>query len=89
MLYRTRANRQYCQEHGIRLIGPKLGRPSKQTDKSLRHQELLDEKIRNAIEGKFGESKRCYGLARIMAKLKETSEAGPVKRKKLQGENND
>ena len=33
MIYRTRANQQYCPEHGVRLSGPKLGRPSKQTDK--------------------------------------------------------
>ena len=27
-IYRTRENRSYCKEHGIRLSGPKLGRPS-------------------------------------------------------------
>lgn len=27
-IYRTRENRNYCKEHGIRLSGPKLGRPS-------------------------------------------------------------
>ena len=27
-IYRTRGNRNYCKEHGIRLSGPKLGRPS-------------------------------------------------------------
>ena len=27
-IYRTRENRRYCKEHGIRLSGPKLGRPS-------------------------------------------------------------
>lgn len=73
-IYRTRANWQYCKEHDIRLSGPRLGRPSKQSDKKQRRLELHDEKIRNAIEGKFGEGKRCYGLARIMAKLKNTSE---------------
>ena len=26
-IYRTRANRSYCKEHGIRLSGAKLGRP--------------------------------------------------------------
>ena len=29
--------------------------------------------IRNPIEGKFGEAKRCYSLARIMAKLDNTA----------------
>jgi hypothetical protein len=37
-------------------------------------QERLDARIRNAVEGKFGEGKRFYGLGRIMARLKETSE---------------
>ena len=27
-IYRTRENRSYCKEHGIRLSGPKLGRPN-------------------------------------------------------------
>ena len=72
-IYRTRANWQFCKEHDIRLSGPKLGRPSKQVDKKQRRLELHDEKIRNSIEGKFG-GKRCYGLGRIMAKLKDTSE---------------
>ena len=28
-IYRTRTNIQFCKEHGIRMSGPKLGRPSK------------------------------------------------------------
>lgn len=32
-------------------------------------------KERNAVEGKFGEGKRKYGLSRIAAKLKETAES--------------
>ncbi len=28
-IYRTRENRSYCKKHGIRLSGPKLGRPGK------------------------------------------------------------
>lgn len=73
-IYRTQANIQYCKERGIHLSGPKLGRPPKQTDRKQRQLERHYEKIRNSIEGKFGEAKRCYGLGRIMAKLKETSE---------------
>ena len=34
----------------------------------------MDAKLRNAVEGKFGEGKRKYGLDRIYAKLKETAE---------------
>src|SRR5699024_11604915 len=28
-IYRTRENRKFCKERGIRMSGPKLGRPSK------------------------------------------------------------
>ena len=28
-IYRTRANRNFCKDHGIRISGPKLGRPGK------------------------------------------------------------
>ncbi len=37
-------------------------------------QALEDDRIRNAIEGKFGEGKRRFGLNRIMAKLDNTSQ---------------
>lgn len=30
-IYRTRQNRAFCKEHGIRLSGPKLGRPNAET----------------------------------------------------------
>lgn len=79
-IYRTRANRAYCQARGIRLSGPLLGRPPKQTEDNAaelreqarqRHQDEVD---RIPIEGKFGQGKRRFGLARIMAKLPRTSE---------------
>jgi IS5 family transposase len=41
--------------------------------KSKKKQALEDERIRNAIEGKFGQGKRRFGLNRIMAKLDNTS----------------
>jgi len=37
-------------------------------------QALDDERVRNSIEGKFGQGKRRFGLSCIMAKLQETSE---------------
>ncbi len=74
-IYRSRKNLDYCKAHGIRLSGPRLGRPPK--DKTIhREQKQLarqDEIDRIAIEGKFGQGKRRFGLARIMAKLAETS----------------
>jgi hypothetical protein len=72
-LYRNRNNLAYCKERNIRLSGPKLGRPEKDTTQNKR-RERIDSSMRNAIEGTFGIAKRRYGLGRIMMKLKKTSE---------------
>lgn len=76
-IYRNRENLTYCKEHSIRLSGPKLGRPTAnaQMQKAEKALERLDARMRNAVEGKFGEGKRKYGLDRIYAKLKETAES--------------
>ena len=37
-------------------------------------QTLEDERVRNAIEGKFGQGKRRFMLNRVMAKLASTAE---------------
>jgi len=74
-LYRNQENFKFCKKNGIQLSGPKLGRPPKEADKKQRRLERKYERIRNAIEGKFGEVKRCYGLNRITVKLKDTSES--------------
>jgi hypothetical protein len=75
-IYRNRKNHQYCAELGIRMNGTKLGRPPK--DKRLYEEQKRLEKSeageRNAVEGKFGEGKRCYTLSRVMTRLKNTSE---------------
>src|SRR5699024_9203038 len=75
-IYRTRENRAYCKAHGIRLSGPKLGRPSKneQINAAQKRIEQQDASERNAIEGKFGEGKRRDGLGLISAFLQQTSE---------------
>jgi hypothetical protein len=79
-IYRNRANRQYCKKYGIRLSGPPLGRQKKVTPenaeclKQEKQQHRQDEIDRIAIEGKFGQGKRRFSLARIMAKLAGTSE---------------
>ena len=72
-IYRTRENRAWCKEKGIRLSGPPLGRPPANVSKSKKRQAKEDERIRNAIEGKFGQGKRRFGLSRVMAKLDNTS----------------
>ena len=71
-IYRSKSNRAFCKSHGIRLSGPKLGRPGKNQAEEIR-QELLELGERNAVEGKFGNGKRKLGLALIMAKLQITT----------------
>ena len=70
-IYRTRENRSYCREHGIRLSGPKLGRPSA-TAKVDKKQEYQDNTDRIEVERTFSLSKRCYGMSCITTKLEET-----------------
>ena len=74
--YRTKENRKWCKDRGIRLSGVQLGRPPKEPEKhrARRKQQKEDEGIRNAVEGKFGLAKRCYSLDRVMAKLAESSQ---------------
>lgn len=75
-IYRNRDNLQYCKKHGIRLSGPPLGRPTKDQEllRKQERQERRDMGMRNAVEGKFGEGKRFYGMDRVMAHLQETTE---------------
>lgn len=73
-IYRTRANRKWCQERGIRLMGPPLGRPAQAQKKILAQQLREDERTRTQIEGKFGQGKRRFSLSRVMAKLACTAE---------------
>ena len=58
------------------MSGPALGRPTDDAEllkeqKKLRYQDELD---RIAVEGKFGQGKRRFSLARVMTKLARTSE---------------
>lgn len=75
-IFRTRKNREECKTRGIRLSGPALGRPPKDKEayKRMLDESRQDEKDRIPIEGTFGNGKRKYGLGRITAKLKKTSE---------------
>jgi transposase, IS5 family len=75
-IYRTKGNRAYCQERGIRISGSPLGRPKKDEKEqaALRKQTLEDIGVRNQIEGKFGQGKRRFSLGLIKSKLAETAE---------------
>ena len=67
-IYCTRVNRNMLKGKGIRLKAKPLGRPS-----ALSIHVSPGE--RNPIEGKFGQAKTAYGLDRIKARLKQTSES--------------
>jgi len=67
-IYCTRVNRAALKEKGIGLLAKPLGRPSAVSIH-------LSPGERNPIEGKFGQAKTGYGLNRIKARLKETSES--------------
>jgi hypothetical protein len=67
-IYCTGINRSMLKEKGIRLKSKPLGRPS-----ALSIHVSPGE--RNPIEGKFGQAKTAYGLDRIRARLKQTSES--------------
>ena len=71
-IYRTRENIRYCKSKGIRISGPRLGRPTA-GDNSHKFQQYEDSCIRNTVEGKFGIGKKTYGLGRVMAHLRLTA----------------
>ncbi len=59
---------------GIRITAPPLGRPVPEDLAAIRKQTLADAKVRNQIEGKFGQAKRRFSLDCVMTKLANTSE---------------
>lgn len=69
-IYRTRENRDYCKERGIRMSGPRLGRPSK---KKTTKTEYTDNKDRIEVERFISVSKRCSGMGLIVTRLSETT----------------
>jgi transposase, IS5 family len=70
-LYCTRENRKWLKERGIKLAAKPLGRPS--SVKAVENHVSPGE--RNPIEGKFGQAKNGYGMNRIRARLKNTSQS--------------
>jgi len=67
-VYCTRDNRRKLKDLGIRLIAKPLGRPKAVADHVSPGQ-------RNPIEGKFGQAKNAYGMNRIRARLRDTSQS--------------
>ena len=81
-IYRTRSNRAFCRRHGIRLSGPRLGRPKNDPELVVaeKRQFIDDQRQRNAVVaegfceavGKIGQGKRRFGLGLIREKLPAT-----------------
>lgn len=62
-IYHTRENRAFCKQYGIRMSGPKLGRPSKyQQSRNEKKQKYQDNTDRIEIERvQFGEAQLWTG----------------------------
>lgn len=69
-IYCTRENRKWLKDKNIQLAAKPLGRPSA---KAVAYHVRPGE--RNPIEGKFGQAKNAYGMNRIRARLKNTSQS--------------
>ena len=68
-IYCSRVNRAQLKELNITLKAKPLGRPRAVAENHVSPGE------RNPIEGKFGQAKSAYGLNRIKARLRSTSES--------------
>ena len=76
-IYRNRKNLSFCRDHGIRLSGPALGRPKKDTQIEKK-QEYTDAVDRIGVERAFSLAKRSYGLGLIRTKLDTTTRSSIV-----------
>jgi transposase, IS5 family len=69
-IYCNRENRKQLKILGIKLLAKPLGRPIAGALK-----EYVRPGERNPVEGKIGQGKNAYGLGRIKARLKDTSQS--------------
>ena len=74
-IYRSRANISFCKENGIRISGPRLGRPTpdkkqKRKDAKISEKDNVD---RIQIERYFSTAKRRNGMGLITKKREDTS----------------
>ena len=74
-IYRTKDNIAFCKQNGIRLSGPKLGRPTKDKAKNKAEKTTADKDNvdRIQIERFFSTAKRRNGLGFIDRKREDTS----------------
>jgi len=74
-IYRNRSNLSWCKERGIRLSGPRLGRPpiDSEVTRQAKATARRDSADRNVVEAVFGTVKQAYGMDRVAARLEETT----------------
>ena len=74
-IYRTQDNIRFCNENGIRISGPKLGRPVKDANALRKNRKTAaqDNTDRIEIERYFSTAKRRNGMGRIARKREDTS----------------
>ena len=72
-IYRTADNLRFCKEHGIRMSGPKLGRPKEAEKEKQKKIAKRDNKDRIEVERFFSLEKRCNGAGLIMTRLDKTT----------------
>ena len=74
-IYRTRKNLSFCKENDIRISGPKLGRPAKDSAESKKERKIStrDSTDRIEIERYFSTAKRRNGMGIINKKREDTS----------------
>ena len=74
-IYRTRPNIAFCQKNGIRISGPRLGRPAR--NEEIRRKDAKtaaqDNADRIQIERYFSTAKRRNGMGLITKKREDTS----------------
>ena len=73
-IYRNRKNLAFCKEYGIRLSGPALGRPKKDSVSDIK-TEYKDAVDRIEVERGFSLAKRNFGLGCIWTKLDVTTKS--------------
>lgn len=71
-IYRNRENLRFCKEHNIRLSGPALGRPRKDTASDKR-QDYADICERVEVERRISLAKRKCGLGLLTTRLEKTT----------------
>ena len=74
-IYRTRPNIAFCQKNGIRISGPRLGRPAKNAEIRRKDAKTAaqDNADRIQIERYFSTAKRRNGMGLITKKREDTS----------------